>query len=203
MTRLRMNRCRLRPAAQLATTLVLGGCTSFSIDGGFGPVQQTARERLVKDLTLATTDAEGDQIAQRVAALLARPLSADDAVQVALLNNRGLQASCQDLGITEAEVVQAGLLANRGFSFNRPTRDDEIVPLRLQIAEENVLRYNGVLIGVVELLADARLQIASVNGPIAALRDFWLAQADLDMALIGQPTLAAVALGRGAAAADH
>ena len=47
-----------------------------------------------------------------------------------------------------------------------------------------------MLIGVFELLADARTQIASVNGSIQALRDFWIAQADLDMALIGKPSLA-------------
>ena len=70
---------------------------------------------------------------------------------------------------------------------------DEIVPLRQRINDENVLRYNGMLIGVFELLADARVQIASVNGAIDALRDFWLAQADLDMALIGKPSLAAMA----------
>jgi outer membrane protein TolC len=52
-----------------------------------------------------------------------------------------------------------------------------------------VLRYNGMLIGVFELLADARTQIASVNASIEALRDFWIAQADLDMALIGKPSL--------------
>jgi hypothetical protein len=57
------------------------------------------------------------------------------------------------------------------------------------IAEENLLRYNGMLIGVFELLADARAQIASVNAAIDAKRDFWLAQADLDMALIGKPSL--------------
>jgi outer membrane protein TolC len=66
---------------------------------------------------------------------------------------------------------------------------DEIVPLRKQIAEENLLRYNGMLIGVFELLADARAQITSVNAAIEAKRDFWLAQADLDMALIGKPSL--------------
>jgi len=53
-----------------------------------------------------------------------------------------------------------------------------------------VLRYNGMLIGVFELLADARAQIASVNAAIDALRDFWIAQADLDMALVGKPSLA-------------
>jgi outer membrane protein TolC len=65
---------------------------------------------------------------------------------------------------------------------------DEIVPLRRLIAEENLLRYNGMLIGVFELLADARLQIASVDAAIQARRDFWLAQADLDMAMVGKPS---------------
>ena len=37
---------------------------------------------------------------------------------------------------------------------------DEVVPLRKRISEENLLRYNGMLIGVFELLADARDQIA-------------------------------------------
>ena len=68
---------------------------------------------------------------------------------------------------------------------------EEIVPLKARISEENLLRYNGMLIGVFELLADARSQIASVNGAIDALRDFWIAQADLDMALVGKPSLSA------------
>ena len=67
------------------------------------------------------------------------------------------------------------------------------VPLKARISEENLLRYNGMLIGVFELLADARSQIASVNGAIDALRDFWIAQADLDMALVGKPSLTAAA----------
>jgi outer membrane protein TolC len=70
---------------------------------------------------------------------------------------------------------------------------DEIVPLRRHIADENLLRYNGMLIGVFELLADARAQIASVNAAIEALRDFWVAQVDLDMAMTGQPRLGASA----------
>jgi cobalt-zinc-cadmium efflux system outer membrane protein len=57
--------------------------------------------------------------------------------------------------------------------------------LRKQIADENQLRYNGMLISVFELLADAREQIASVNASIEALRDFWLAEADLQLAITG------------------
>ncbi len=69
----------------------------------------------------------------------------------------------------------------------------ELVPLRQLIAEQNLLRYNGMLIGVFELLADARLQIGSVINSIDALRDFWIAQADLDQAMVGPPALAATA----------
>ncbi len=64
---------------------------------------------------------------------------------------------------------------------------DEIVPLRKTIADENVLRYNGMLIGVFELLADSREQITSVLLAIDAQRDFWLADAALKAALIGRP----------------
>jgi outer membrane protein TolC len=68
---------------------------------------------------------------------------------------------------------------------------DEILPVHQRIAEENVLRYNGMLIGVFELLADARAQVVGVNNYIDSLRDFWLARADLDMALVGKPSLSA------------
>ena len=63
---------------------------------------------------------------------------------------------------------------------------DEIVPLRKTIAEENLLRYNGMLISVFELLADAREQVASVNAYIDALRGFWLAETDLQKSVGGK-----------------
>ena len=57
-----------------------------------------------------------------------------------------------------------------------------------------------------QALPDARTQIASVNASIEALRDFWIAQADLDMALIGKPSLNAAAgpaMAAEAAGAGH
>lgn len=111
--------------ALVAAAAVLGGCSSFSPDGGFAVVEQTAKDRLGKELRWTRTDADRDAMALRVAELLAKPLAVDDAVQVALLNNRGLQASFQELGITEAEVVQAGRLPNPGFSFGRNSKGDE------------------------------------------------------------------------------
>ena len=64
---------------------------------------------------------------------------------------------------------------------------DEIVPLRKTIAEENILRYNGMLIGVFELLAESREQIGSVVLAIEAQRDFWMSDAALQATLIGKP----------------
>jgi outer membrane protein TolC len=90
-----------------------------------------------------------------------------------------------------SEVREAYGSYRSAYDIARHYRD-EIVPLRARIAEENRLRYNGMLIGVFELLADARSQITSVNGYIEALRDFWFAQADLEMALIGKPSMTAM-----------
>jgi outer membrane protein TolC len=67
---------------------------------------------------------------------------------------------------------------------------DEIVPLRRAISDENLLRYNGMLIGVFDLLADAREQIGAVIASIDAQRDFWLADAALQAARIGPPAVA-------------
>ena len=76
---------------------------------------------------------------------------------------------------------------------------DEIVPLRKTIAEENILRYNGMLIGVFELLADAREQITSVVLAIDAQRDFWLSDAALQANLIGKP-MASMSMANGSGA---
>jgi len=86
----------------------------------------------------------------------------------------------------QSEVRESYQAYRTTYDIARHYRD-EIVPLRKRIADENTLRYNGMLIGVFELLADAREQIASVNGYLEALRDFWLAQADLDLAINGLP----------------
>ncbi len=106
-------------AATIAACLVLAGCASLSPDAGFDAVQHAARDRLGQDVSWVRTDAERIAADQRVAELLGTPLSAEAAVQVALLNNRGLQASFDELGIADADRVQAGLLPNPGFTFGR------------------------------------------------------------------------------------
>lgn len=96
----------------------------------------------------------------------------------------------------EATVGGAGSQLRESYSAYRSAYDlarhyhDEIVPLRKLISEENGLRYNGMIIGVFELLADSRDQIGAVMSSISAQQQFWLADAALQATLIGKPTLA-------------
>ena len=107
-------------------SLWLAGCATLSSDGGFLAVERVTKDRIGKDVKWARTETERDLIANRVTELLAQPLSADDAVQMALLNNRGLQAEFAELGVAEADMVSASRLPNPGFSFMRSKRGDEI-----------------------------------------------------------------------------
>ena len=55
----------------------------------------------------------------RIERLLKRALTADNAVQIALLNNRGLQAAYNELGIAEANMVAESLPPNPRLSISR------------------------------------------------------------------------------------
>ncbi|WP_082715845.1 TolC family protein [Burkholderia sp. BDU5] len=116
----------LRICAAAAVLAFAAGCTTFSKDGGFGAVSTAASEQLGKDAVLVKTDADRDTVAHRTQELLSKPLSVDDAVQIALLNNRGLQASYAELGLSEAELVQAGRLPNPGFTFSRTRSSNDL-----------------------------------------------------------------------------
>jgi len=105
--------------------VLLGGCATFSEDGGFSALENAAQAQLGKRTQRIRSEADAASVAQSVKQLLAQPLSADAAVQVALLNNRGLQAAYAELGIAEADLVQAGRLRNPGFSYARLERGDE------------------------------------------------------------------------------
>lgn len=79
---------------------------------------------------------------------------------------------------------------------------DEVVPLRKFISDEVLLRYNGMIVGVFELLADARGNAMAVNASIEAQRDFWLADADLNTSLSGTSPGGLLRLQAGAGAGE-
>ncbi len=101
------------PASALLLAL-LAGCASFSDDGGVSRVGTLSRERVGHAVERETPRSQ-----QRVAELLAAPLTVDTAVQVALLHNKRLQVALAELGIAEADLVQAGLMRNPKFAFGR------------------------------------------------------------------------------------
>jgi outer membrane protein TolC len=114
----------------------------------------------------------------------------------------GLEASVRAAGSNLRESYSAYRTA---FDLARHYRDN-VLPLRRVIADENQLRYNAMLIGVFELLADARDQVTTVMAAIDAETQFWLADAALQASLIGRPTGNTplfAAPGLSAAAASH
>lgn len=110
-----------RPNASLAgaiaaTLIVLSGCATVQRDAAFGQVRSDLSRRLNAE-AVWNTSAEQDGATQAaVERLLQTSLSPASAVQIALLNNRRLQATYEELGIAQADLVEAGLLANPVFS---------------------------------------------------------------------------------------
>ncbi len=103
----------------VGTALLLGGCATFSEDGGFDTVASESRSALEQDARWLKDDASRAAARDEVGRLLAQELDPGAAVQVALLNNPRLQAEYANLGISESDLVQAGRLPNPGFSFSR------------------------------------------------------------------------------------
>lgn len=130
----------------------------------------------------------------------AHPRGFEVAVRLPIFDGGGMQRdawNAQTLAAAnrlEATVRTAGSTLRESYSAYRTAYDvakhyrDEVVPLRRVISEENQLRYNGMLIGVLELLADARDQVSTVMAAIDAQQQFWWADAALQASLMGRPT---------------
>ena len=117
----------LRTLSVAAAVLFLGGCATFSDDGGFDAVGSAVKQRgLTQDVKWVKSDKDAEEVQATLRKLLASPLTAHSAAQIALLNNRGLQATYAELGIAESDLVQAGRLTNPGFTFERLRRGDDL-----------------------------------------------------------------------------
>jgi outer membrane protein, heavy metal efflux system len=147
--------------------LIHSGCVSVTPDERFPDVARAIDERAGQRVQWRLGGPEDDRADTFVADLLSRPLTADAAVQVALLRSRDLQAVYEDLGIAQADLVHAGLLRNpdlAGF-FRFPDSgpravnwnigldfwlDIFVVPLRKRIAgtelDAAILRVTGAVL---------------------------------------------------------
>ena len=176
----------------------LTACASVNFNAGFPDVSARVEERANAKIGWHDGVELDEQTAERLRALLQRKLTADDAVQIALLNNRDLQAMYSDLGVAQADLVQAGLFRNpildAAVAFRLgPGRPDLqlgmvfgfldalYVPLRKRVAaaqfEETKSRVTGTVLDFVldvrnafyEYQADE--QMLELRGTIAAALD--------------------------------
>jgi outer membrane protein TolC len=95
----------------------LSGCSTFSSDGGFNRVADATKANLNHEVLWPRSADEHAKVQAQVDGLLSHALEPEDAVQIALLENHALQASFQELGVSEADLVQSGRLPNPRFTL--------------------------------------------------------------------------------------
>jgi len=104
-----------RNAGWLLVLPLLSGCVSVALNAGFDEVRATVEERSGTKIFWNNGTALDKEAARKVGSLLESKLTVDEAVQIALLNNRELQSIYSELGVAQADLVQAGLLRNPIF----------------------------------------------------------------------------------------
>ncbi|MBR0752455.1 TolC family protein [Bradyrhizobium jicamae] len=109
----------IRPVLGVMLATALAGCASFSPDSGMSAVSALTGERIGKQTALLRTPDDAAAASEKVRNLLARALTVEAAVQVALLNNKGLQAAYNELALAEADMVEQSLPPNPTFSISR------------------------------------------------------------------------------------
>lgn len=107
-----------RGVMTVLSAAALSGCAAtVPEDAGFADVERVIAERIPQHRVIWNRGSREDLAVQAaVQELLVDELTPDEAVEIALLNNRSLQATYEDLGVAQADLVQAGLLSNPVFS---------------------------------------------------------------------------------------
>ena len=162
---------KVRVCVMSVAILALGGCATVHKDAEFPALKAEVAHRTGYQIHWNLGTPEDLETAEAVTALLDRDLIAEEAVQIALLNNRRLQAIYEDLGVAQAELVQAGLLLNPVFggSILFPSGGG-VNKIELSVAQEFI---NILMIPLRKKLAEEKRKAVRVR----------VAAAVLDMAL--------------------
>lgn len=100
----------------LLLMFMLSACTTIAPRTEFSALSAEVSQRITKQIYWKNNTEEDDDVAKQVRTMLNQPLNVDQAVQIALLTNPEIQAVYEELGIAQADIVQAGLLNNPIFS---------------------------------------------------------------------------------------
>ncbi len=110
----------IRPLKSLlvVTGLLLSGCATVQRGRGMNDIDRLVASRTEQHIVWNQGTAADSAVADTIRAMLTDSLTADQAVRIALLNNRSLQALYEEVGVAQADLVQAGLLRNPFFSVS-------------------------------------------------------------------------------------
>jgi len=95
------------------------------------------------------------------------------------------QAQAQVAAVAAASAAREALATYQSAWEIANHMEDTLVPLRRRISDEQLLQYNGMLISVFDLLRDVVAATTIESDYLNALRDFWVADANLQLALTG------------------
>jgi cobalt-zinc-cadmium efflux system outer membrane protein len=147
----------VRAGGLICLTLLASGCASIQKERGHAEVAALVEERLGRKTRWNQGTPEDAEVQRHLDTLLKGDLTSDRAVEVALLNNPSLQSTYEDLGVSQADMVQAGLLSNptlsgsigfpisgigvseHEFSLVQEFVDLFTLPLRKRVAQEQFI----------------------------------------------------------------
>jgi cobalt-zinc-cadmium efflux system outer membrane protein len=174
----------------IAAALVAGlvGCRGAQPSDGFADVSLDVAQRTGHSLQWNRDADAAEAIEQRVNELLAKPLTIDAAVQVALINNRGLQATIEELGVARADLIEAGMLQNPqlGVSARFPDTSGS-TNLEFTVAQSFLEFF---VVGARKELSAAQFEHARLRVTQAVLELAWETESAFHAGQASQQTLA-------------
>lgn len=122
----------------VASLFVLAGCASIDPARGHSEVGRAVQQSIGVQTGWENGTPEDEAVKKRVDDLLAAGLTRRSVLAIALVNNRRLQATYEQLGVAQAEMVQAGLLKNPSFSgsIGFPVNGASLVENEFAVAQD-------------------------------------------------------------------
>jgi hypothetical protein len=148
------------------------------------------RERLVQALGLWGAEADSVQLPERLPDVHATAVG-PEGLEARAVSQRfdvragRLEGLAGEAGVNARADVRTAWLAYRGAFDLAGHARDAVVPLAQRVSEEQLKLYNGMLIGVLDLVSDATERSNVVNAALESVRDFWLAEIELQRAMSG------------------
>jgi outer membrane protein, heavy metal efflux system len=113
-------------SSMLAATLL--PASAREKEEAFQGVQQSVQERTGKTVRWEVDQAARGQALQDFRLLLRKPLTVESAVQIALFNNRSLQATFEGIGLSAADLIEAATIPNPKIDLSVRFPDNPPVP---------------------------------------------------------------------------